>query len=306
MLHMDKPAVNDNEIMLNYFDPFITCEILYNEASNENELYIINANKYFSYITGIPNTEAINKKFNDICPSTKTSIFDWSKIIIDAATTNSSKVIEQYFDCFNKYLKLFIFGHNNGCFHIIIQDVTDKKQINRIILEKNRQIEYLVDEMRSKNDKDNLTGLYNYQFLLDSLDASIKSYVDENIEFSLLLLDFSNFKKINEEYGYKKADKLLLQISECIMANIRKIDVACRYSGDKFLITYNNVNSDISKILIDRLKKSIKKAIMLYDGSEILFNGSMIGYSGQTKEQLVLLLEENVKKSKLIGPDVIL
>ena len=90
------------------------------------------------------------------------------------------------------------------------------------------------------------------------------------------------------------------------MSNTRKIDVSCRYSGDKFLIVYNNVDTDIAKILIDRLKKAIKKNIIMYDGSEILINGSMIDYSGQTKEQLIIDLEENLKKSKLLGPDVVL
>ena len=298
--------LNNFVIMSNYFQPFITCEIIYNESANKNDLYIINANKYFSNITGIPNSEAINKKFSEICPSTKTSIFDWSLIITNAAMTSDYKIIEQYFDCFNKFLKLFIFGYDRGVFHIIIEDITDRKQLSRIMLEKNRQIEYLVEDMRSKNDKDSLTGLYNYQFLLDSLDTSIRNYNEENIEFSLLLIDFLNFRKINIDYGFKQADKLLIQIAECIMSNTRKIDVSCRFAGDKFLIVYNNVDTDIAKILIDRLKKTIKKAIILYDGSEILFNGSMIDYAGQTKEQIIIELEENTKKSKLLGPDVIL
>ena len=294
------------DIMLNYFEPYITCEVIYNEYTHENELFIINANKYFSNITDIPNSEVINKKFSEIFPSTKTSIFDWSQIIINSALTSEYKVIEQYFDCFNKFLKLFIFGYDNGIFHIIMQDITNKKQMCRIMLEKNRQIEYLVEDMRSKNDKDSLTGLYNYQFVLDSLDTSIRNYNEEHIEFSLLLIDLLNFRKINLDFGFKQADKLLSDIAECIMSCTRKIDVSCRYSGDKFLIVYNNVDTDIAKILIDRLKKTLKKTIILYDGSEILFNGSMIDYAGQTKEQLIIELEEIVKKSKLLGPDVIL
>ncbi|HBB29068.1 MAG TPA: hypothetical protein DC000_07450 [Clostridiales bacterium] len=303
---MENIKLNNFVFMSNYFEPFITCESKYNETTQEYELFIINANKHFSNITGVPNSEIINKKFTEICPSTKTSIFDWPLIITNAAMTSDYKIIEQYFDCFNKFLKLFIFGYDKGIFHIIIQDITNKKQLNRIMLEKNRQIEYLVEDMRSKNDKDSLTGLYNYQFVLDSLDTSIRNYNEEHIEFSLLLIDFLNFRKINLNFGFKLADKLLEEIAECIMTNTRKIDVSCRYSGDKFLIVYNNVNTDIAKILIDRLKKTLKKTIILFDGSEILFNGSMIDYSGQTKEQLIIELEENVKKSKLLGPGVIL
>ena len=120
------------------------------------------------------------------------------------------------------------------------------------------------------------------------------------------MLDILNIKRYNEKYGYKQVDKLLVQVAESIMSNTRKIDVACRYNGDKFLIIYNNVDSDIAKILIDRLKKSIKKTIILYDGSEMFLNGSLIDYTGQEREPLIINLEEKLKKSKLLGPDVVL
>ncbi len=303
---MDNSNLNSYNIMANYFEPFITCEIKYNDVTDENELYIIYANKHFYDITGIMDSEAVNKKFSEVCPSTKTSIFDWCSIIVNSAMTNDCKIIEQYFDCFNKFLKLFIFGYDKGVFHIIIQDITDKKQISRILFEKNRQIEYLQEDLRRKNDEDILTRLYNYQFVIDSLDTSIRNYKEENMGFSLLLIDFLNFKQLNLDYGFKLADKMLVQIADCIISNTRKIDLACRYFGDKFLIVYNNIDTDIAKILIDRLKKSLKKTIILYDGSELQFNGSVIDYSGQTKEQLIIELEENVKKSKLLGPGTIL
>ncbi len=303
---MNKLNLNKYNVMSSYFEPFITCEIRLDNITNANELYIIYANEHFLKFAEVADINVENRKFSDVCPSSKASIFDWPSIIMNAAMTNRYKIIEQYIDAVDKYARLFIFGYEEGVFNVIIQDVTEKKQINRILQEKNRQIEYLLEDLRIKNDKDNVTKLYNYQFTMDSLDTSIKNYHEENIKFSVLLIDFRNFKALNLNYGSKAADKMLMEIGDCIIANTRKIDFACRYLGDKFLIVYNDVDIDIAKILFDRLKKSLKKVIILYDGSEIHFNGAGIDYSGQKKEEIIIELEEKIKKSKLLGTDMIL
>lgn len=292
--------------MSNYFEPFVTCEIRSNNITNENEIYIVYANELFCTMFGIAYGDAAGKNLSDVCHDTRTSIFDWPSIIINAATTNEYKIIEQYFDFLNKYLKLFIFGYNDGVFDMIIQDITERKQHSRILHEKDRQIEYLLKDLRIKNNMDNVTKLNNFQFVMDSLEESIRSYHEENVNFSMLLIDFINFKSLNLKYGSKFADGLLAEVAECIIANTRKIDLSCRYLGDKFLIVYNDIDTDIAKILIDRLKNNLKKVIMLYGELEIPFNGAIIDYSGQKKEELIVELEEKVKKSKLLGYDVIL
>lgn len=303
---MNKLNLNKYNILSNYFEPFITCEIRLDDVTNENELYIIYANEHFLKFAEINDVNVENRKFADVCIGANTSILNWPLILMNAAMTNRYKIIEQYIDDLNKYARLFVFGYENGVFNVILQDITEKKQINRTLQEKNRQIEYLLEDLSIKNNMDNVTRLYNYQFAMDSLDTSIKNYHAENVKFSVLMIDFRNFKELNLNHDSKTADKMLIEIGDCIIANTRKIDFACRYLGDKFLIVYNDVDTDIAKILFDRLKKSLKKVIILYDGSAIHFNGAGIDYSGQKKEELIIELEKKIKQSKSLGIDMIL
>ncbi len=303
---MNRTISNRYSILANYFDPFMICEIKHDDITNENELYIVYANEHFLKFVNVTDTNVSNRKFVDVCVGSKVSIFDWPQILMDAATTNRYKIIEQYIDTLNKYARIFIFGYEDGIFNVLVQDITEKKQINRILNEKDKQIEYLLEDLRIKNYKDNVTRLYNYQFAMDNLEASIKNYKEENIKFSALMIDIRDFRKLNLKYGTAVADKLLVDVGNCIIVNTRKIDFACRYSGGKFLIVYNDVDTDIAKILFDRLKKSLKKVIILDDGKEMHFNGAEIDYSGQSKEELIFELEEKIKKSKLLGPDMIL
>lgn len=303
---MNKLNLNKCNVMSNYFEPFITCEIRLDDVTNKSELYIIYANEHFIKFAGLSGVNVENRKFSDVCIGANTSIFNWPLILMNAAITNRYKIIEQYIDALNKYARMFIFGYEDGVFNVIIQDITEKKLISRTLQEKNRQIEYLLEDLSIKNDMDNVTKLYNYQFTMDSLDTSIKNYHTENIKFSVLMIDFRNFRELNLNHNSKIADKMLVEIGDCIIANTRKIDFACRYLGDKFLIVYNDVDTDIAKILFDRLKKSLKKVIILYDGSAMHFNGAGIDYSGQKKEELIIELEKKIKQSKLLGIDMIL
>ncbi len=303
---MNKLYLNKCSIMSNYFEPFVTCEIRQNEVTNENELYLIHANDYFIKLAGLTDINVNNRKFEDVCTRLNSSIFNWPAILMNAATTNRYKIIEQYIDVLDKYVRIFIFGYEDGYFNVIIQDITERKLIARTLQDKDRQIEYLLNDLRKKNDMDNVTKLHNFQFLVDSLDTSIKNYNEENIKFSVLLFDINNFKEINLRIGVNEADKLLIDIGDCIIANTRKIDYACRYSGDKFIILYNDVDIDIAKILMDRLKKNIKKDIIMKDGTVIHFSAAAIDYSGQKKEELLIELEKKHEKSKSLKLNMIL
>lgn len=298
--------VYDYIFMSNYFEPFVTFEIRQDKETGKNELYFIYANKYLPNITGVPNEQIINKSFHEVYFNKCNTIFDWETIIIEAAMTSSFKIIEEYFEFFNKFLKLFIFGYNNGIFHVIIKDISEHKENKRILFEKNRQIDYLVEEVRIKNNNDNLTKLYNYQFGLSCIDLSISDYNQSGTNFTVLLLDLLGLKYINAKYGFKDADDILIDISDIIISNTRKIDVACRYFGGKFLIIYNNVNSDIAKVLIDKLKFSIKKNVFVNSFEEVYINGASADYSGQQKTDFIFELENNLTKAKALGKDVIL
>lgn len=299
-------VVYDYIIMSNYFEPFMTCEIKYNEEKTCSDIYIIYANKHFPTLTGIPNDKILNTTITDLFSKSSTNIFDWNKILLEAAVTNSYKVIEQYFDTCNKFLQMFVFGYNNGIFHVIIKDITEKKLHKRIMFDKDRQIDYLAEEIRIKNNKDNLTKLYNYQYAVDSINISIDNFRKENTPFSIFLMDLRGLKEINKQYGFSIADSLLIDIGYEFIINTRKIDIPCRYSGDKFLVIYNNTNSDISKILVEKLKFSIKDNVKVLKRNEIFINGAIIDYNNQDKLDLMLQLEDKLEKAKLVGKDIIL
>jgi len=216
-------------------DAIVQCRIAINDEGKA-DLVAVYANKPTEYIVNKPVEDILNKKFKDIFPVVLNSIFDWPKILSEAAMTSDHKVIEQYVSGFDKFIRFSIFGFDQDTFYVAMQDLTEKKEMKRLLLEKNREIRHLENEIKAKANIDMLTKLYNFQFINESIKSSITSYREEGISFCLLVLDIDDFKKINDTFGHHKGDLVLTQAGQILSACTRKEDVIVRFGGDEFCI----------------------------------------------------------------------
>ena len=55
---------------------------------------------------------------------------------------------------------------------------------------------------------------------------------------SFLMIDITRFKQINDSYGHKVGDEVLVEVTAILSANVRETDVVVRYGGDEFLIMF--------------------------------------------------------------------
>lgn len=95
---------------------------------------------------------------------------------------------------------------------------------------------YVRKKLEYESSHDPLTGLYNrrlYEFLVDSEVARSKRY---NKPLSLILFDIDNFKNINDKYGHKTGDKVLIDLAKLVIKSIRKSDFVFRVGGEEFTI----------------------------------------------------------------------
>lgn len=285
-------------------EAIVRCRIAINDEGKA-DLVTVYANKPTEYIVNKPVEDILNKKFTDIFPVVLNSIFDWPKILSEAAMTSDHKVIEQYVNGFDKFIRFSIFGFDNDTFYVAMQDLTEKKEMRRLLLEKDREIRHLENEIKAKANIDMLTKLYNFQFINESIKSSIASYREEGISFCLLVLDIDDFKKINKIFGMNQADKIIQEVAQILRSNSRRIDVAGRYGNDKFMIILNNVDIDIAKIMTEKIKKEIESYGLNFDG-KLSVCGSIVEYAGETIEEFIEKSENLTSKAQSMGKGIIL
>lgn len=83
---------------------------------------------------------------------------------------------------------------------------------------------------------DNLTKVKNVKAYKERIDELLSLFERYNTPFSMMLFDIDNFKVINDTYGHRAGDAVLIEMSSLIQKNIRLTDTLFRVGGEEFVI----------------------------------------------------------------------
>jgi diguanylate cyclase (GGDEF)-like protein len=105
---------------------------------------------------------------------------------------------------------------------------------------------------------DPLTQLFNYRHFSHVLEQEIERSQRTLQPTTLIMLDVDNFKKVNDEWGHEQGNQALKLIANCIVNNVRKLDIACRYGGEEFVIILPSSDIMTSARVAERIRASIE------------------------------------------------
>jgi len=83
---------------------------------------------------------------------------------------------------------------------------------------------------------DALTRVSNRLKFDTILEQQIEMSKRYNHSFSLILFDIDDFKKINDNYGHKVGDNILVELAMIVKNAMRKSDAFARWGGEEFAI----------------------------------------------------------------------
>jgi diguanylate cyclase (GGDEF)-like protein len=140
----------------------------------------------------------------------------------------------------------------------------------------NIEVEQKTKELENIAMYDLLTGLPNRNMLNYQLRKSLANLSRSSGGVAVLFLDLDDFKKVNDSNGHSEGDKLLIQAAERVRLSVGRIDLACRFGGDEFVVVLSNLTSvDEAVKIADILLEQFKEPIRL--GSSIFYVSTSIG-----------------------------
>ena len=125
---------------------------------------------------------------------------------------------------------------------------------------------------------DEMTGLYNYRFLVGYLDQQVNVAERASSPLSVLMLDLDHFKVVNDSYGHLAGDRLLRQFASLMLETIRKSDLAARYGGEEFVVVMANTGRGDAEVVAGKIRSAVEAMVVqLDDGREVRLTVSIGG-----------------------------
>lgn len=130
--------------------------------------------------------------------------------------------------------------------------------LNRINLYK--KLKRTVGELTHISMSDEVTNLYNQRKLAVDLEIEVKTCQEKGCHFSLLFIDIDHFKKVNDSFGHVIGSKLLKDLGDVLVDQVRATDTVYRYGGDEFIVlmrrTKTSTVHDVAKRMLGKVKNT--------------------------------------------------
>lgn len=91
---------------------------------------------------------------------------------------------------------------------------------------------------------DPLTGLGNHRRFFDKVERLISDRSDDPAPFAVGIVDLDGFKPINDLFGHKAGDDILVQVAMRLKASMDGHSTVCRIGADEFAFLYPMVFSE--------------------------------------------------------------
>jgi diguanylate cyclase (GGDEF)-like protein len=285
--------VKYKSIFNNMLNGFAYHKIIVDKNNNPIDYVFLEVNPVFEKFTGLKQEDIIGEKVTKIIPGIKDAKPDLIRMYGNVALKGTSYKFDLYFEPFNKWYTVSSYSPEESYFVTIFQDISDRKKLE--------------EELRTLSLTDELTGLYNRRGFFTLANQQMKVANRKKGGLLLLFADVDGLKLINDRFGHKGGDLLLINTANLLKEVFRESDIIARMGGDEFVV-FSIEPSDRN---IDTLKNRFEKHVADYNAKRThTYKLSLsVGILHYKKECLLplnelliqadtLMLEQKKKKKK--------
>ncbi|MDP3791830.1 MAG: diguanylate cyclase [Candidatus Omnitrophota bacterium] len=152
--------------------------------------------------------------------------------------------------------------------------------------------------------KDDLTDLYNKNYVLSRLDEEIRRSIFYQRPCSFLVFNIDNFKTLRDVKGELVAEDIIKKVAKVIKDNTTPVGKAARIGGDEFAMLLPEKNKRQAAEIAEDLRKKIEATNFSRDGKfTITVSGGVSEnpIDGSTQEELFKKAMEALQNAKSLG-----
>jgi diguanylate cyclase (GGDEF)-like protein len=151
---------------------------------------------------------------------------------------------------------------------------------------------------------DSLTGIANRHQIDAWLDKKLQESEQSDKPFSIIFFDIDHFKCVNDRYGHKEGDSVLIELAELIKRNLAPGDLFGRWGGEEFIVITNAASHDAIQ-LAEHYRKVID-AHEFEGAGKITGSFGVTGYHlGDSIDTILNRVDKGLYRSKEKGRNLV-
>ena len=158
----------------------------------------------------------------------------------------------------------------------------------------NRQLAGLNTKLQEVSVTDSLTGLWNRRYLANEIPKDLAVISRARVDYRefapddprqkdpsllFLMMDLDGLKGVNDTYGHKAGDEVIIKTKEILVRVCRDSDTLIRWGGDEFLLVGRQTDRTAAAGLSDRLRHAIASHRFELDNGDTVRLSCSVGFS---------------------------
>jgi diguanylate cyclase (GGDEF)-like protein len=177
-----------------------------------------------------------------------------------------------------------------------------------VMMARRRALDEVNAELERVSRTDDMTNLTNRRGIEETVGPSFAAAVRGNRPFSILMLDIDLLRSVNDSFGRRSGDQILIQASKRIATEMRASDMLGRWGGEEFIVVLIDTDLYAANESAERLRELIGSQPFDTDAGMIEVSVS-IGVATRDQDtfsSLVERAEDALLRAKRAGRDLVL
>lgn len=160
-------------------------------------------------------------------------------------------------------------------------------------------------ELRRLAVTDALTGVWNRRHGEELFNAELAQARQTSRPLTLLMLDIDHFKAINDRYGHQAGDRVLIEVSRRLQANLPSTDIVARWGGEEFVILLRGSDIDEGMATAEKLRGQMADMIFVDVGPVTVSIGAAERWAGDSLDSWLARADEALYRAKRSGRNAV-
>lgn len=184
-------------------------------------------------------------------------------------------------------------------------DITERKTMEKMLQDRNQELEHLVEQVKKLSITDSLTSLYNRRKMNEEINIVRQQFLVNKKPFTIAILDLDHFKKINDQYGHTFGDIALQTFANLLTRQIKSPNLVARWGGEEFLLLFPLNNGQETKRQLDAMQEACSNDQLLryrMDSVHLSFSAGIYEVKNhQNLAEMIKCADQAMYEAKSLG-----